>query len=111
MKDKLARLQLDDLENEVVDGVEESYEEDDFVFCLAGRMLTDGSVHFSSFRNVLSELWRLIEGITIIEIEDKHFLFRFYNEVDLQRMMKGIPLFFNRHLIIFHKLQKGENPM
>lgn len=44
MEEELARQSLDDLENEVVDSMEE---EDDYALCLVGRVLTDGSVHFS----------------------------------------------------------------
>lgn len=110
MEDELARLHLDDLENEPVAGQEgDEEEDDDFKFYLVDRVLTDGFVHFPSLRNVLSKLWHPIEGVTITEIEDKRLIFRFYNEVDLRRMLSGTPWFFNRHLLIFYKLVKGED--
>lgn len=38
-------------------------------------------------------------------------LFRFYNEIDLRRVIDGMPWFFNIHIIVFHKLEKGEDPI
>lgn len=34
----------------------------------------------------------------------------FYNDLDLKRVEDGILWFFKRHLIIFHRLEKGEDP-
>ncbi|MFQ6623646.1 hypothetical protein Gotur_003348 [Gossypium turneri] len=45
-----------------------------------------------------------------MEIEDKHILFRFYSKIDLKWVMDGMPWFFNRHLIVFHRLIRGEDP-
>lgn len=61
--------------------------------------------------SVLAELWHPIEGISILEIEDKRVLFRFYNELDIKRVIEGMPWFFNRHLFLFHKMEKGEDPL
>lgn len=44
------------------------------------------------------------------EIEDKRILFQFYSKIDLKRVMDGMPWFFNRHLIEFHRLISGEEP-
>lgn len=44
---ELARLRLDDLENQtVVDHEEEEAGNEDFKFCLVGKVLTGSSVHF-----------------------------------------------------------------
>ncbi|KAA3460676.1 nucleolin-like [Gossypium australe] len=43
-------------------------------------------------------------------MENKRILFRFYSEVDLQRVIDGMPWSFNRHLIIFHRLLENEEP-
>lgn len=37
-------------------------------------------------------------------------LFRFYNELDIKRVIEGMPWFFDRHLIMFHKMEKGQHP-
>lgn len=96
MKDELEGLRLDDLENEQAVRQEG---DDEFWFCLVGMVVTNGSIHFPSLKNVLSELWHPLEGLTTMKIEDKWLLFRFYNKVDLRRMLNGTPWVFNRHLL------------
>lgn len=64
---------------------------DEYNLCLVGRVLMDSVVHFSSMRNILAELWHLLEGIFITEIEEKRVMFRFYNEIDMKKVMDGIP--------------------
>lgn len=46
-----------------------------------------------------------------MKIEEKRVLFRFYNEIDVKRVMDGMPPFFSRQLIVFHRLMKGEDPI
>lgn len=65
--------------------------EDVFRLCLVGKALKNSIVHFPSLRIVLAELWHPIEGVTILELDDKRILFQFYNEVDLRRLIEGMP--------------------
>ncbi|KAG8491294.1 hypothetical protein CXB51_014567 [Gossypium anomalum] len=78
--------------------------------CLVGRVLTDSIVHFPSLKNTLADLWHPLRGVSIIEVENKKILFRFYCEIDMNRVLDGMPWFFNRHLIVFHRLVGGEEP-
>ncbi|MBA0858897.1 hypothetical protein Goshw_001533 [Gossypium schwendimanii] len=41
--------------------------------------------------NVLVELWYPLKGVSIIEIKERRILFRFYNKIDLKRVIDGIP--------------------
>ncbi|MBA0680284.1 hypothetical protein Goari_011992 [Gossypium aridum] len=87
MEDELANLNLADEEEDPVQGQEDDEEnEEDFSLCMVGRVLTDSAVHFSSMRNILAELWHLIEWVTISKIENK-ILFHFYNKIDLKRVL------------------------
>ncbi|KAH1106833.1 hypothetical protein J1N35_010601 [Gossypium stocksii] len=91
MEDELANLNLADKEEDPVQGQEDDEEsEEDVSLCMVGRVLTDSAVHFSSMRNVLVELWHLIEGVTISKI-DNRILLHFYNEIGLERVLDGIP--------------------
>ncbi|XP_017628855.1 uncharacterized protein At4g02000-like [Gossypium arboreum] len=58
----------------------------------------------------MADLWHPLQGVSITEMEDRRILFRFYSKVDLKRVVDGMPWFFNRHLIVFHRVQKGEIP-
>ncbi|MBA0573545.1 hypothetical protein Golob_000815 [Gossypium lobatum] len=110
MEDELANLNLEYEEEEAIYGQEEEKIEE-FRYCLVGRVFTESAIHFPSMKNVLAELWHPIERVAITEIEDKRILFRFYNEIDIQRVVDDIPWFFNRHMIIFHRLMKGEDSL
>ncbi|MBA0554311.1 hypothetical protein Golob_013424 [Gossypium lobatum] len=101
MEDELANLNLADEEEDPVQGQEDDEEnEEDFSLCMVGRVLTDSVVHFSSMRNILAELWHLIEWVTISKIENK-ILFHFYNKIDLKRVLDDVrnPLKRKKHII------------
>ncbi|MBA0707465.1 hypothetical protein Golax_019509 [Gossypium laxum] len=75
MEVDLANLNLDD---PVAGQEEDDVGEDDFRFCLVGRVLTDSSVHFPSLRNVLLELWYPIEGgmVKVFALFDYRWVFK-----------------------------------
>ncbi|MBA0712746.1 hypothetical protein Golax_011824 [Gossypium laxum] len=77
---------------------------------LVGRVLMDNAVNFPSLKITLADLWHPLRGVSITEMENKRILFQFYNEIGLKRVLDGLPWFFNRHLIIFHRLVGGEEP-
>ncbi|PPR88549.1 hypothetical protein GOBAR_AA32143 [Gossypium barbadense] len=65
--------------------------------CLVGRVLTDNIVNFLSLRNILANLWHPLIGVSIVEIEEKYILFRFYSEIDLKQVMDGVRIQFKFH--------------
>lgn len=110
MEDALENLRL-------LDDEEEALQEHDGALvcvhqlCLVGRCLTDSVVHFLSLRNTMADLWHPIGGICITEIGEKRYLFQFFHEVDIVRVVVGIPWFFNNHLIILQRVPIGVNPV
>ncbi|MBA0575111.1 hypothetical protein Golob_024152 [Gossypium lobatum] len=108
---ELANLNIiDEEEDPMVVLGENKADEELHDLCLVGRVLTDSVVNFPSLRNILADLWRPLRGVSITELENKRILFRFYSEIDLKRVLDGMPWFFNRHLIVFHKLAGDEDP-
>ncbi|MBA0577607.1 hypothetical protein Golob_025036 [Gossypium lobatum] len=109
MEDDLANLALADEE-------EEAFQEDAVVFdqnlqlILVERCLTDSIVHFPSLRNTMADLWHPIKAICISDLGERRFLFQFFHEVDIRRVLIGTPWFFNNHLLLLHRIQSGENP-
>ncbi|MBA0757993.1 hypothetical protein Gotri_021033 [Gossypium trilobum] len=109
MEDALANLRL-------LDDEEEAIQEDKgavngaYQFCLVGRCLTDSVVHFPSLCNTMADLWHPIGGICITELGEKRYLFQFFNEVGIERVVVGKSWFFNNHLLILQKIPGGENP-
>ncbi|PPS02015.1 hypothetical protein GOBAR_AA18636 [Gossypium barbadense] len=58
----------------------------------------------------MADLWHPIGGICISYLGEKWYLFQFFHDVDVQRMLSSTPWFFNNHLIILQKAQRGEDP-
>lgn len=46
-----------------------------------------------------------------MDLREKRFTFRFYYEVDIDKVLNGVPWTFNNHLLILHKLRDGEDPL
>ncbi|KAG8492913.1 hypothetical protein CXB51_012659 [Gossypium anomalum] len=59
-------------------------------------------------RNTLANLWYPLGGL---QISEKQYLFRFYNKVDIDKVVKCVPWAFNNHLLVFHRLENNEDPM
>ncbi|KAG8491825.1 hypothetical protein CXB51_015099 [Gossypium anomalum] len=58
----------------------------------------------------MADLWHPIGGVYISDLGDKQYLFQFFNEVDVQRVISGTPWFFNGHLLVLQRIKKGEIP-
>lgn len=107
------------LEDEEVNGEGEGWDVDQVVklddrnvdLCLVGCFLTGTTVNFQSMKIVLANLWHPLGGATITEIGDKRFLFQFYCEANLSRIVKGAPWTFNSYLLVFEQLQSGVDPL
>ncbi|GMI95765.1 hypothetical protein like AT3G31430 [Hibiscus trionum] len=110
--DGLAVLTLDDDEDSEIQ-IENNTETVGISFdlCFVGRFVTSSVIHFQSMRNTLANLWRPLGGIAISDLGNNRYLYRFYHKVDLERVYAGGPWHFNSHLLLLHKLEKGEDPM
>lgn len=62
-------------------------------------------------RTTLANVWYLIGEVSISDLVDGRSFFRFYLEVDVNRIEKEGPWTFNSHLLILHRLVNGENPL
>lgn len=78
--------------------------------CLIGRFLTEGVLDFSAMKQTLAALWRPGRGVYIKEINVNLFLFQFYHEIDIKRVIDGSPWTFNRKVLLITRLQEGVNP-
>ncbi|KAK5811756.1 hypothetical protein PVK06_027124 [Gossypium arboreum] len=59
----------------------------------------------------MAGLWHPIKGIAITDIGEKHYLFKFFHAVDMNRVLESLPWFFNNHLLLLHKLQMKEDSL
>lgn len=82
----------------------------DAKLCIVGKFLTEGRVDFQALQQTLVALWKPGRGVYIKELEINLYLFQFYNEVDVKRVMEGCPWSFNRKALIMKRLSDEENP-
>ena len=60
----------------------------DFLYCLVGRFLMDKVINFSAMKNIMAALWRPGKGICIKDLSPTLFLFQFFHEIDIRRVLE-----------------------
>ncbi|KAH1097767.1 hypothetical protein J1N35_014688 [Gossypium stocksii] len=112
MESGIADLNLEDGEEEAFSMPGElSDQSSPYSFCLVGCFLTASVVHFPAMRNTLVNIWHPLEEVQISDLGEKRFLFKFFNEVDIFRVITGAPWTFNNHLLIFHRILGNDDPI
>ncbi|MBA0573339.1 hypothetical protein Golob_000617 [Gossypium lobatum] len=61
------------------------------VFSMVGCFLTASLVNFHAMRNTLANMWHPVKGVVISDLGENRFLFKFYHEVDINRVINGAP--------------------
>lgn len=84
------------LAEEEADGVEYEGEVDeteslDTWWCLVGRFLLDIPIDFNAMQNRLASLWKPGKRLFVKEIDVNIYLFQFYHELDINRVLDGSP--------------------
>ncbi|MBA0722630.1 hypothetical protein Golax_003289 [Gossypium laxum] len=105
-------LKIDDGEEKVW-AVEEELKEEELqqAFCLVGCFFTASMMHFSTMTNTLANLWHPIGEMVITILWEKRFMFKFYHEVDIYRVINDAPWTFNNHMLVFRRPLVNEDPM
>lgn len=78
--------------------------------CLVGRFIAEGPLDFLAMQQTLAALWKPGKGVFIRELDANLFLFQFYHDIDIKRVLDGSPWTFNRKALIISRMQNGENP-
>lgn len=79
-------------------------------YCLVGRFLTDKVINFPAVKNTMAALWRPGKGVCIKDLSPTLFLFQFFHEVDLKRVIDSGPWTFDQHILILKRLGENEQP-
>lgn len=58
----------------------------------------------------LINVWHLIGGISIFDLNNGRFLFRLYHKVDVDHIEVDGPWNFNSHLLVTHRLKYEDDP-
>lgn len=82
----------------------------DAKLCVIARFLSEGHVYFPAMQQTMAALWKPGMDVYMKELEIDLFLFQFYHEVDVKRVIEGCPWSFNRRALIMSRLKEGEIP-
>ena len=115
LHNECARLQLDEEEE---GGLEVAVEEDEdngrikneSRYCLVGRFLTNKVINFTAMKNTMAALWRPGKGVCIKNLSPTLFLFQFFHEIDVRRVLDSGPWTFDQHILLVHRLGAEEQP-
>jgi len=79
--------------------------------CLVGKVLINKPINFNALKLRLASFWQPGKGVTIKPIDDKKIMCQFFHLCDMERIFQGSPWLFDNMMVIFRKLDFGEDPM
>ncbi|XP_060965486.1 uncharacterized protein LOC133034418 [Cannabis sativa] len=112
LEDLYAQVTIED-EEEVelsYDVVEQNEEDVDYRWALVGTFITKRAIDFDVMRHVMASLWQPGKGMYVKELEPNRFLFQFYHDLDINRVIEGSPWTFNKLQFVFTRLKNGDIP-
>lgn len=81
----------------------------EYTHCLVGRFLSNRKVNFVAMHDTLSSIWRPVKGVFIDATSFPNmFLFKFFHELDVQRVLNDGPWTFNQQVLLLKKLETDE---
>lgn len=80
-------------------------------FILVGKLLTERSVKFNIMKETLAAVWRPGKGMSVREVEQNLFLFQFFHEKDMKRIMEDGPWSYEQSLLLLKKIEAHESPV
>ncbi|KAJ8758855.1 hypothetical protein K2173_002634 [Erythroxylum novogranatense] len=82
----------------------------DVHWSLVGSFLTKKPIHAQSMKDTLASLWRPVMGVYIKEIDPNRFIFQFFHERDMQRVLEDGPWTFDNQLLLLKQLCSTDQP-
>lgn len=112
MEEAFANIRLEEEEHGGLcyENAEEDLSEIDTRWCLVGRFLTEAHIDFQAMQHKMASLWRPGRGLYVKQVEANKFIFQFYHEMDIRRVMEGSPWTFGRFHLVMERLKVGDNP-
>uniref|UniRef100_A0A803NGH4 CCHC-type domain-containing protein n=1 Tax=Cannabis sativa TaxID=3483 RepID=A0A803NGH4_CANSA len=111
---KWADICLEEEEQHEVELADDCEDEEELQFddrwCLVGRLLSGKVSDFQIFQNMIADLWKPGKGIFIKILDQNRFLFQFYHEIDIKRVIEGSPWTYDRKQLLIERLKPGQNP-
>lgn len=107
-----ASLTIDEEEIEVIDVGDADINEEcvDYRLVLVGRLVTDKHIKFPIMRDTLASVWRPGKGVSITEAATNLYLFQFFHEVDVKRVLEDGPWSFEQNLLVLKRIELNTSP-
>lgn len=109
-----ANLTLADLDDEdeamQIQGVAVNQQTNDLNYCVVGRLVTDRPIKFPFFKDTIPSVWRPAMGVSFREIQPKLYLFQFYHEADVRRILMDGPWSYEQNLLVLKRIEGNEDP-
>ena len=75
-----------------------------------GKFLTDKVINFPAMKNTMASVWRPGKGVCIKDLSPSLFLFQFFHEVDVKRVLDSGPWTFDQYILLVKRLEEKEQP-
>ncbi|KAF4385431.1 hypothetical protein G4B88_005763 [Cannabis sativa] len=75
---------------------------------IMGRFFTGTPIDFMAMQNLMAMLWKPGMGMYVKELGGNKYIFQFYHEIDIQRVMDRSPWTFKNAPLIFEQLKPGD---
>lgn len=111
LEEAYANLSLnnDDEEGLILEGVPEATNTEGLNRCLVGRFVTNKKVNFMAMQDTLASIWRPVKGVFMEETDRMNmFLFKFFHDRDMQRVLDDGPWTFNQQVLLIKKFNMDE---
>ncbi|XP_019195830.1 PREDICTED: uncharacterized protein LOC109189671 [Ipomoea nil] len=110
----LANLTFADLEDDSsqhqVPNISLDPGDDEVVFYVVGRLLTEKPIKFQYLRDTMASIWRPAMGMNVQELSARKYLFKFYHESDLSRVIDDGPWTFEQSLFVLKHISESDDP-
>ncbi|XVF80757.1 hypothetical protein PTKIN_Ptkin15bG0100900 [Pterospermum kingtungense] len=77
---------------------------------LVGKLLTHQPFNKEAMIGTMKAIWKLHKEVNILAIEENLFIFKFQGERDKNRILKGAPWSFDKHLLLLNGFEGELHP-
>ncbi|XP_019173224.1 PREDICTED: uncharacterized protein LOC109168694 [Ipomoea nil] len=85
-------------------------EEEERRWVCVGRFLTSKVVKLEYMRQVMASIWQPVWGMQATEIQSRLFMFIFYDETDMQRVLDEGPWSFDNNTLVCRQVEADVRP-
>ena len=69
-------------------------------YCIIGKMVLNRRVNMEAMKNVLCNVWKSFFGMSIKEVRDRLYIFKFENQMEKEKVLMKQPWTFNKSLLV-----------